>query len=83
MSFSQAGDGLRDVRKGWPSFWTAINVKCQVGLKIAGQKCLKGHDGPDQQRAGPAGSSCIGARASEHVDGLRSRQPYAGPEQLG
>jgi hypothetical protein len=28
MTISQAGDGLRDVRKGWPSFWTAR--QCQM-----------------------------------------------------
>jgi hypothetical protein len=37
MSFSQAGDGLRDVRKGGLPFGRQNNVKCQVGMKIAGQ----------------------------------------------
>jgi hypothetical protein len=37
MRISQAGDGLRDVRKGGLLFGRQDYVKCQVGVKIAGQ----------------------------------------------
>jgi hypothetical protein len=68
--------------KGGLPFGRKSDVKCQVGVKIAGQikramvdRTSSGQVRPDR--------SCIRARASKHVHGLRSRQPYAGPEQLG
>jgi hypothetical protein len=80
MIISQAGDGLRDIRKEWPSSW--MIGQCQMPSGNENRRSNHMSERPrskDHTRAGPLGSSMV----SVPVVACGASNRIAGPEQLG